>query len=56
MKQRYKVETHVGDEFAWAFSASQALTFVFRRLIGRGMRYSYALCKSGWKVSECPVL
>ena len=54
MKTKYKVETQVGDEFAWAFSAAQALTFVFRRLKNRGMRCSYAVCKAAWRISVAP--
>lgn len=52
MKRLYKVATHVGDEWVWAFSPAQALLLVARRCWGRGMRQSYAECASGWEIEE----
>lgn len=52
MKKRYKVGTHVGPEYVWAFSPAQAILLVAHRMWGRGMRQTYAECVSGWSVDE----
>ena len=52
MKKKYKVGTHVGPEYVWAFSPAQAILFVARRMWARGMRQSHAECVGGWDVTE----
>lgn len=47
----YKVGTHVGTEYAYAYTVRQALWLVFQRLKGRGSRLSWQQCYDGWTIA-----
>lgn len=47
----YKIGTHVGTEYAYAYTVKQALWLVFQRLKGRGSRLSWQQCYDGWTVA-----
>ena len=47
----YKVGTHVGTEYAYAYTVRQALWLVFQRLKGRGSRLSWQQCYDEWTIA-----
>lgn len=51
MKRKYKVTTHLRDEYRWAFSPVQALYLVYSAYRRIGLRRSFKDCETSWSVS-----
>lgn len=51
-KRLYRVGTDVGPEDRWAFSARQALWFVWDEYRRRGAKTTWAQAEAGWSVDR----
>ena len=51
-KYKYKVGTHVGTDYRWAFSARQAIYIVWLEQKAIGSRLSWRQALKGWTAEE----